>query len=345
MDDFFSSAGGASNQLAPVASTGELSNFEAAIGKRFGGASPSNLLTTRIPLATAAAPFLRTPMSMSVPMPLAIPAATPALTSHVASRQRKQDRPLHLTMPPPAPSRTSSRPIGQLSLSCPLTSPDGMCQVGTSVMDDHTSDFTAHTPTDIPSILRSSSSSSTSPASESSSTSNPARSVLLIDIRNHQHFVTSRLHSSVNLSVPSTLLKRPAFGLAKLAEMIPLASDRSAFGRWQRAEHVIVYDADSSTLPAGNNILGLLRKFRIEGFQGQLGYIVGGFNAVARLQPDCVDNSALTAPRSNGKAHTGGALMSHQLPSSAFQQCEHSVCSFIFFSVVWSFSLLIICIQ
>ena len=330
MDDFFSSAGGASDQLAPVASTEELSNFEAAIGKRFGGASPSSLLTTRMATATTTAPLPRIPMSMPASMPLATPASSSALGPRVASGPGRgnKDRPFRSPMSPPSPSHTPSGPLSQLSLSSPskpLTRPSEIHQH--DAHHDRTSAFTPHTPTEIPSILRSSSSSSAPSLFQPSSTSifgngsASGSSVLLIDIRNHHHFVTSRIHSSINLSVPSTLLKRPAFGLAKLAEMIPLASDRSAFSRWQRAEHIIVYDADSSTLSAGNNVLGLLRKFRIEGFQDQLGYIIGGFNAVARLQPDCVSNSLLVDPTRSDEAHAPGTLMSHRLPSSAFQQC------------------------
>lgn len=329
MDGFFSSAGGESNQLAPVTSTEELSSFEAAIGKRFGTASTSNLLTTRIPPATVVDLSPPTSMSISPSIPFTTHPATPAVDRHVTLGKRSK---LLAAMSTPTAPHAPSGPLSQLTLSPPsrLSNQPGTHQGGAAAKNDHISAFTAHTPADIPSILRSASSSSAFSLSESASASNPGSSsargssVLLIDIRNHHHFVTSRIHSSINLSVPSTLLKRPAFGLAKLAEMIPLASDRSVFSRWQRAEHIIVYDADSNILPIGNNVLGLLRKFRIEGFQGQLGYIIGGFNAVARLQPDCVGDSPLTGPKPNENARTAGALMSHQLPSSAFQQCECS---------------------
>lgn len=296
MDDFFSS--GATGAPTTAATDDELSTFEAAIGKRFSDNSPSVLLTTALPLATN---FPR----------------TPAPASH----------PSRFPLSPPTPSRTPSGPLSQLSLSTAAKTKDPLSPAQAKLLaasrTDQATGFIGHLPKDIPALLRSSSSSSASTPPSSSS-------LLLIDIRNHNHYVHARLPGAINLSVPSTLLKRPAFVLAKLAEMIPNERDRTTFASWSsgRSTHIVVYDADTSILAQGNNVAGLLRKFQAEGFSGQLGYVSGGFNAVLRHQPESVDRTPLTPeddkpedPLALG-ANPERSLGSRMLPPGAFLQCE-----------------------
>ncbi|KAF8309996.1 hypothetical protein DL93DRAFT_2046705, partial [Clavulina sp. PMI_390] len=128
-------------------------------------------------------------------------------------------------------------------------------------------------------------SSPTSPSPTSSHSQKYSARNLIIDIRNHAHFLDARIAGAISLSVPSTLLKRPAFSLARLAEMIPLPAHRRAFLAWNNSR-IIVYDADTSVLStSGNNVLGLLNKFYNEGYRGELAFVIGGFGAVARAFP------------------------------------------------------------
>lgn len=170
----------------------------------------------------------------------------------------------------------------------------------------------------------------------------PAGAPIIDDICNHNYYTNARLPGSVNLSVPSTLLKRPAFVLAKLAEMIPSGSDRRTFAAWGRSQHIVVYDADTSVLAPTNNVAGLLRKFQHEGFRGTLGYVVGGFNAVLRHQPGSVDNTPIDPEaladedddEDGGYPGPEGSLATRRLPPSAFLQCESrlSYTCFFYFS-------------
>jgi hypothetical protein len=89
------------------------------------------------------------------------------------------------------------------------------------------------------------------------------------------------------------------FPTARLAEMLPTPSVRRKFSEWRLARRILVYDADSAILPEGNNVLGLLRKFRSEaGLSAdlrssgapsasprelQLNWLKGGFQAVFLL--------------------------------------------------------------
>jgi len=300
MDDFFSSG---DKHPETSSSKDELSTFEAAINQRFSDAS-TPLLTTKMSLATK---FPRTP--------------APA------------DHPSRIAISPPTPSRTPSGPLSQLSLSSslkqqPLSPTPVRHHAPSTVAPDQASEFTGYYPKDIPAFLRSTSSSS------SSSISSSPPSILLIDIRNHHQYVTSRIVGSINLSVPSTLLKRPAFSLSRLSEMISFEEDRSVFASWTRSQQIVVFDADTGALSSGNNILGLLRKFKNEGYQGQLGFIIGGLNAVQKHQPDCIDRKSLVQETSTPLSSTGTTMLTtSMLPSSAFQQGQSSFS--VFFVHCW----------
>ncbi|KAI0073817.1 hypothetical protein K474DRAFT_1567419, partial [Panus rudis PR-1116 ss-1] len=111
---------------------------------------------------------------------------------------------------------------------------------------------------------------------------------LLLDIRPHNAYLTARIQRALSLSVPSMLLKRPNLSLARLAEMMPSSSDRAKFANWRTASRIVVYDADSTSLAMGSNLLGLLRKFRGEGFEREVAWLRGGFTAVWREQPGLV---------------------------------------------------------
>lgn len=128
---------------------------------------------------------------------------------------------------------------------------------------------------------------------------------LVLDIRPLPAYLASRIPHALPLSVPSTLLKRPLFPTARLAEMLPTPSVRRKFSEWRLARRILVYDADSAILPEGNNVLGLLRKFRSEaGLSAdqqssgapsassrelQLNWLKGGFQAVFREQQSLLD--------------------------------------------------------
>ncbi|KAI9512300.1 hypothetical protein F5148DRAFT_1163839 [Russula earlei] len=133
---------------------------------------------------------------------------------------------------------------------------------------------------------------------------------LILDLRPLPAYLVSRVPHAVPLSVPSTLLKRPLFSTSKLTEMLPTKTARRKFSQWRQARRIFVYDADSAVLPEGNNLLGLLRKFRSEaGLSAipqpsdsstaspkelQLTWLKGGFQAVFRDQSSILDSSLIT---------------------------------------------------
>ncbi|TFY57587.1 hypothetical protein EVJ58_g6930, partial [Rhodofomes roseus] len=118
---------------------------------------------------------------------------------------------------------------------------------------------------------------------------------LIVDIRPFNAYATARIRGSLSLSVPSTLLKRPTYALARLAPMISSTSARARFATWRDSSRIIVHDADAGGLLERPALLGLLRKFRAEGFdeRRQVAWIKGGFNSVWRERPDLLDHSPL----------------------------------------------------
>lgn len=94
--------------------------------------------------------------------------------------------------------------------------------------------------------------------------------------------------------------------------MLPTEAARRKFSQWRTASRILIYDADSSTIQEGSNILGLLRKFRAEGSQPapvnefgssaaaadpdamiverELAWLKGGFQAVWRERRELIDS-------------------------------------------------------
>ncbi|CAL1697265.1 unnamed protein product [Somion occarium] len=155
---------------------------------------------------------------------------------------------------------------------------------------------------------------------------------LIVDIRPHNTYVIARLPNALSLSVPSTLLKRPLFSLDRLTQMLPSNADRTRFTQWHTATRILVYDSDSSSLSEGGNLLGLLRKFRNEGFPEDrtLAWLKGGFHAVWRDHPALVDRDPppqddeeedATMPLAktmSAPAAMDAVLRTKRLPMSAF---------------------------
>ncbi|EAU92937.2 protein-tyrosine-phosphatase [Coprinopsis cinerea okayama7 len=153
---------------------------------------------------------------------------------------------------------------------------------------------------------------------------------LVLDIRPHAAYSSARVSSAVSLSVPSTLLKRPLFSLQRLAAMLPSKHARSRFSAWRSAKRIVVYDADAHSIPENSNILGLLRKFKNDGFEGELFWLKGGFQSVWREKRDMIDTrpptpdneledeeddgTAASTPSSNNSS----VLRTRHLPLQAF---------------------------
>ncbi|OCH89842.1 hypothetical protein OBBRIDRAFT_777960 [Obba rivulosa] len=164
-------------------------------------------------------------------------------------------------MPPPHPT------------SAPTQAPTSAPSVPSPRPPLPVSAFPAVTPAELPGVL-----------------SDPG--ALILDLRPHAAYAAARLPHAVSVSVPSTLLRRPLFPLARLAEMLPGPAARARLNSWASASRILVYDADTAALAEGS-VVGLMRKFRAEGFpeDRQVAWLRGGFNTVARTHPGLLDRS------------------------------------------------------
>ncbi|KAG8931720.1 hypothetical protein FRC01_000922 [Tulasnella sp. 417] len=147
-------------------------------------------------------------------------------------------------------------------------------------------------------------------------------STLILDIRQHGQWKKARVCRAISLTVPSTLLRRPAFSLDKISTMLPNPRDREEFQNWPSASTILVYDADSASLSESSNISAILTKIKAAGYSGELGYLYGGINSVLLSSlPGVIDNSL---PPDDVTAESTGSgnqfIAVRQLSMSAFQQ-------------------------
>ncbi|KIO25744.1 hypothetical protein M407DRAFT_24903 [Tulasnella calospora MUT 4182] len=150
----------------------------------------------------------------------------------------------------------------------------------------------------------------------------PNTSTLILDIRPHGQWRKARVCRAINLAVPSTLLRRPAFSLEKINTMLPNSRDREEFQKWPSASTILVYDADSSNISEASNVSALLAKIKAAGYSGELGYLYGGINsALLSSLPGVIDDSSPPDDVIAESTNSGNQfIVVRQLSMSAFQQ-------------------------
>ncbi|KAK5099781.1 phosphotyrosine-specific ptp2-like protein [Lithohypha guttulata] len=116
--------------------------------------------------------------------------------------------------------------------------------------------------------------------------------VIILDLRVYPQYAASRVRGALNLCIPTTLLKRPAFTIQKLADTFTTDADKNSFSKWRSAQYIIVYDASSSQPKEAITSFTVLKKFNVEGWKGA-GYVIkGGFGGVQKLTPQLVDTES-----------------------------------------------------
>ncbi|KAK4057108.1 phosphotyrosine-specific ptp2-like protein [Microbotryomycetes sp. JL221] len=201
------------------------------------------------------------------------------------------------------------------------------------------------------------------PSSMASTSSHPPQQidVLLLDMRTHTAFIQNHVPGSISICVPSTLLRRPAYGIDRVAEGLD-PTDQERFNHWSTAKAIAVVDGDSTHLTEASGIASMLAKFDNAGFQGELRWVRGGWVGLSReinnRSPpdqsrltssgtsdaddhhdgdDRTDNSGSsqiqsfaesaagsTSPPAGSKKHARPVLQVRDLPAAAFQQSSTS---------------------
>lgn len=109
--------------------------------------------------------------------------------------------------------------------------------------------------------------------------------VLLLDLRSSAFYNKLRIKGSVNLCLPTTLMKRPSFNVSKLTEALPNPREKDRLSMWKDALFIIVYDASDSVTAAHT-----IGKFKREGWKGKAYLLSGGFNQFASKFPDFIED-------------------------------------------------------
>lgn len=124
-----------------------------------------------------------------------------------------------------------------------------------------------------------------------------AEKTLVLDLRVYQQFAASRIRGALNLCIPTTLLKRPAYNVQRLADTFSSESDRETFARWAQCTHIVVYDANSNLAKEAQTPLNVLKKFTTEGWEGTGLVIKGGFLAFSKLVPELVESGPIQSSK------------------------------------------------
>ncbi|QIW94964.1 hypothetical protein AMS68_000482 [Peltaster fructicola] len=114
-------------------------------------------------------------------------------------------------------------------------------------------------------------------------------SFLLLDLRVSTQYSMSHISGSLNLCIPTTLLKRPSFNVQKLCDTFKDDDQKAEFEQWQRCKYIIVYDNASAQLKDATICVNTIKKFQTEGYTGCTHILRGGFLEFSRRYPAHVD--------------------------------------------------------
>lgn len=114
---------------------------------------------------------------------------------------------------------------------------------------------------------------------------------LVVDIRPFAQYNSAHVTGAVNVCIPSTLLKRPAFGLSRFGEcMLPV--QRSALDNLGRYKTIVLYDQATLNVASSqySAIMFTLLKFH-KGAKGKVSFLKGGFAVFESTQSQFVDKT------------------------------------------------------
>ncbi|KAJ5175487.1 uncharacterized protein N7482_001364 [Penicillium canariense] len=117
--------------------------------------------------------------------------------------------------------------------------------------------------------------------------SNP-QEVLLLDVRPYAHFSQANITGSLNLCIPTTLLKRRSFGTQKLEGTFTSDVDKRNFARWRECTKIVVYDSATSDVKDAAPLMHVISKFEAEGWEGEALILQGGFKGFSSRFPRLV---------------------------------------------------------
>ncbi|KAJ6062581.1 uncharacterized protein N7446_006701 [Penicillium canescens] len=139
-------------------------------------------------------------------------------------------------------------------------------------------------------------------------------SIMLFDVRPFAHFRQANIKGSLNLCIPTTLLKRRSFDTQKLEGTFTEDTDKQKFARWRNCNVIIVYDSAAADSKDAAPLLNVLNKFQAEDWKGDGLILKNGFQGFSTQFPHLIQR-----PQSNttGPSPKRRAPMSINLQSVA----------------------------
>jgi protein-tyrosine phosphatase len=119
--------------------------------------------------------------------------------------------------------------------------------------------------------------------------------ILMLDMRVSTLYARSRIQGALNLCIPTTLLKRPAYDTKRLAATFDSQENRRKFEDWPNYQYVIVYDGGSSPRKDASGCENMLKKFEKAGWSGTSYIIAGGFNEFSKQFPSLVQHDVASS--------------------------------------------------
>jgi hypothetical protein len=114
---------------------------------------------------------------------------------------------------------------------------------------------------------------------------------MLFDVRPFAHFRQANIKGSLNLCIPTTLLKRPSFDTQKLEGTFTDDADKQRFARWRKCDVIIVYDSAAADPKDATPSLNVLNKFQAEDWKGEGLILRNGFQGFTARFPYLIQQS------------------------------------------------------
>ncbi len=141
-----------------------------------------------------------------------------------------------------------------------------------------------------------------------------ASQLLVLDLRVAPQFSQSRIRGALNLCIPTTLLKRPSFNLAKLTDTFKVEEEKARFSTWRVCKYIIVYDARSTEKRDAASAINTLKKFTNEGWEGRSCVLRGGIEEFSRKYPHLIDTRSVQEMPTSKKNISLGSLTADAAP-------------------------------
>lgn len=121
-----------------------------------------------------------------------------------------------------------------------------------------------------------------------------SNAITILDFRTLAQFQSSRLKNAINISIPTTLLKRNSYTVSKIFDSVNSLQAREAVRNWQTCDTVILYDQESFNVGPGSSIYQVALKFFHHNHSPRIHVVKGGFMAIMRDTPSLMQISTIT---------------------------------------------------